>query len=195
LFVVLLKRITKTSVTCNVKVLWLGPKNAGGLNRYVWHLQYKGTCTRWLLTCYTKYDIYYLIIFSVVATLSCSTLIINSLIISVTHKCVVTFPTATSFLLLSLLNFPHILTNPKIMHVTSRYYHSWYLVFEFTFNVTYFHRLSDFWCMRSYLAYETLNIIFSVVDATIPLTLSCFCKLLESVHHLVKFSQEKDIFM
>jgi hypothetical protein len=29
------------------------------------------------------------------------------------------------------------------VHITSTYYHSWYLVFEFTFNVTYFHRVSD----------------------------------------------------
>ena len=31
------------------------------------------------------------------------------------------------------------LTNKKFKHVTSIYYHSWYLVFEFTFDVTYFH--------------------------------------------------------
>jgi hypothetical protein len=42
-------------------------------------------------------------IFSVVTTLSCSTLIFYSLIINVRHKCVATFPTATSFRLLSLL--------------------------------------------------------------------------------------------
>jgi hypothetical protein len=36
-------------------------------------------------------------------------------------------------------------------------------VFEFTLNVTYFHRISDIECMRSYLVYQTLNIIFSVV--------------------------------
>jgi hypothetical protein len=36
-------------------------------------------------------------------------------------------------------------------------------VFEFTVNGTYFHRVSDIWCMRSYLVYLTLNILFSVV--------------------------------
>ena len=30
-------------------------------------------------------------------------------------------------------------------------------------NVTYFHRVSNIYCMRSYLVYLTLNIIFSVV--------------------------------
>ena len=84
-----------------------------------------------------------LIIFSVVTTLSCSTLIFNSLIISVRHKCAATFLTATSFLLLLLLIFFHILTNTKFVHVTPTYYHSWYFVFEFTFNVTYFRRVSD----------------------------------------------------
>lgn len=34
-----------------------------------------------------------------------------------------------------------------------------------------------------------------LVDATIPLTLSCFCQLLESVHHLVEFSQKNSVFM
>jgi hypothetical protein len=43
-------------------------------------------------------------IFSVVTTLSCSTLNFNSLIISVRHKCATTFPTTMS-LLLSLLIF------------------------------------------------------------------------------------------
>ena len=60
-------------------------------------------------------------IFSVVITLSFATLIVNSLIISVRHKCAATFPTATSFLLLSLLVFSHILTNTKFVHVTSTY--------------------------------------------------------------------------
>jgi hypothetical protein len=40
---------------------------------------------------YTKYGIQCLIIFSVVTTLSCSTLIFNSLIISVRHTCVATY--------------------------------------------------------------------------------------------------------
>ena len=103
------------------------------------------------------------IIFSVVTTLSWSTLTFNSLIISVRLKCAATFPTTTSFLLLSLLVFSHILTNPKFVHVTSTHYHSWCLVFEFTFNTTYFHRVSNVYCMRLYLVYRTLNIIFSVV--------------------------------
>ena len=42
-----------------------------------------------------------------------------------------------------LYRFPHILTNTKFKHVTSTYYHSWYLVFELTFNVTFFHRVSE----------------------------------------------------
>ena len=65
-------------------------------------------------------------IFSVVTTLSCSTLIFNSLIISVRHKCATTFPTTMS-LLLSLLIFFHILTNTKFVHVTSTYYHNHYI--------------------------------------------------------------------
>ena len=60
---------------------------------------------RILLSHYTKSDIQCFIIFSVVTTLSCSTLIFNSLIISVRHKCTANFPTATSFLLLLLLTF------------------------------------------------------------------------------------------
>jgi hypothetical protein len=107
---------------------------------------------RFLQNNYTKYDIYRLIVFSVVTTLSCSTLNFNSLIISVTHKCATTYPTTMSLLLLSLLischiirithkcatTFPttmsllflslliffHILTNSKFVHVTSTYYHS-----------------------------------------------------------------------
>jgi hypothetical protein len=54
---------------------------------------------------YTKYDIWCLIVFSVVTTLSCSTLNFNSLIISLRHKCAITFPTTMSLLLLSLLIF------------------------------------------------------------------------------------------
>jgi len=37
---------------------------------------------------------------------------------------------------LTLLNFSHILTNTKFVHVTSTYYHSWYLVFEFIFSAS-----------------------------------------------------------
>ena len=44
---------------------------------------------------------------------------------------------------LLLYPFFHILTNIEFKHVTSTYYHSWYLVFEFTFNDTYFHRVID----------------------------------------------------
>ena len=117
-----------------------------------------------LLSCYyTKYDIQCLIIFSVVTTLSCSTLILNSSIISVRHKYAATFSTTTSFLLLLLLKKFNIFIDTKFAHVTSTYYHSWYLVFEFTFNVNYFHTVSDIQCMRPYLVYQTLNIIFSVV--------------------------------
>ena len=36
-----------------------------------------------------------------------------------------------------------ILTITKIKHVTSTYYHSWYLMFEFIINVTYFHGVID----------------------------------------------------
>jgi len=40
--------------------------------------------------------------------------------------------------------FSHILTNIKLIHITSTHYHySIYLVFEFTFNVTYFHVVID----------------------------------------------------
>ena len=35
------------------------------------------------------------------------------------------------------------LTNSKFKDVSSTYYHSWYLMFEFTFDVTYFHRVID----------------------------------------------------
>ena len=54
--------------------------------------------------------------------------------------------------------FFHILTNTKFIHATSTYYHRWYLVFEFTFNVTY--------CTRLYLVYQTLNTLFSVATGT-----------------------------
>ena len=36
-------------------------------------------------------------------------------------------------------------------------------MFEYTLSVTYFHRVIDIKCMRSYLVYQTLNIIFCVV--------------------------------
>ena len=62
-----------------------------------------GPTTNTLSYHYTKYDLLCLIIFSIVITLSCSTLIFNSLIISVGDECVATFLVATSFLLLSLL--------------------------------------------------------------------------------------------
>ena len=39
--------------------------------------------------------------------------------------------------------FFHILTNTKFKHVTSTYYHSCYLVLEFKFNATYFHRVKE----------------------------------------------------
>jgi hypothetical protein len=43
--------------------------------------------------------------------------IFNYLIIDVRHKCAATFPTATSFLLSSLLIVYHILTNTKVVHI------------------------------------------------------------------------------
>ena len=39
--------------------------------------------------------------------------------------------------------FFHDPTNIKLKHVTSTYYHCQYLVFVFTLNVTYFHRVID----------------------------------------------------
>ena len=39
--------------------------------------------------------------------------------------------------------FFHILTNTKFKRVTFTYYHTWYIVFEFTYNATYFHRVID----------------------------------------------------
>ena len=59
--------------------------------------------------------------------------------------------------------FFHIFTNTNFKHVTSTYYDSWYLVFEFIFNVTYFHRVVGISCMRSYLVSQTLKIMFCVV--------------------------------
>jgi len=47
------------------------------------------------------------------------------------------------FSFLSLLFNFHIFTNTKFKHDTFMYYHSWYLVFEFTFIVIYFHRIID----------------------------------------------------
>ena len=95
----------------------------------------------------------------------CSTLIFNSLIITVRHKCSGTFPSTTSFLLTSLSIFFHIFTNTKSVHITSTYHHSWCSVFEFTLNVTYFHRVSDIQCMHLYFVHQTLiNITCSVVD-------------------------------
>ena len=51
-------------------------------------------------------------------------------------ECATTFPTATSH---HVKHGFHILTNTKFKHVTSTFYHSSYLVFEYTYNVTYFH--------------------------------------------------------
>ena len=50
----------------------------------------------WFNYNYFRKDIQCLIIFNVVTALPCSTLIFNSLTVSVRHKCVVAFPTATS---------------------------------------------------------------------------------------------------
>ena len=83
---------------------------------------------------------------SVVYTLPCSTRISNSLTISVRHKCVATFPTATS-LIVSF--FFHILTITKFKHVTSTYYHGCSILFEFTFNVTFIGLLIFSVCVHS----------------------------------------------
>ena len=77
-----------------------------------------------------------LITLYVVVTLPCSSPIFNPLAISVRRY--------VGILLLSLLFFLNILSNTKFKHATSTYYHSWYLVFEFTFNVTYFYRVLTF---------------------------------------------------
>jgi len=68
-----------------------------------------------------------------------------------------------SFIIVIFISF-YILTKIKSEHVTSTYYQSWYLVFEFIFNVTYFHRVIDIYCMHSYLVDQTLNILFRVVS-------------------------------
>jgi hypothetical protein len=81
-----------------------------------------------------------LIIFNVVVILPRSTLIYNFVMISsVRHKCAVAFPVVISFV----ISFFYILINIKFKHVTSTCYHRLYLVFEFSFNVTYFHRVVD----------------------------------------------------
>ena len=75
-----------------------------------------------------------------VTTLPCSTLIFNSSTFSVEHKCAGTFPVATS------LHVKHefrMLTNTEFKHVTSTYFRSLFLVFVFTFNVVYSHRVID----------------------------------------------------
>ena len=64
-------------------------------------------------------------------------------------------------------SFFHVLTDTKIKHVSSTYYHSWYLVFESTFDVTYFHMVIDISCMRPYLMYQTLNVIFFCSEPSI----------------------------
>ena len=46
---------------------------------------------------------------------------------------------------------------------------------EFTFDVPYFHRVSDIYCMRLYVVYQTLNIIFSVIRV-LHLQRQDFCK-------------------
>ena len=66
--------------------------------------------------------------------------------INARHKCDATFPTATSP---HCYIFFHILANTKSKHVTFTYDHSRYLVFEFTFDVTYFRRVIDIQSMSS----------------------------------------------
>ena len=66
----------------------------------------------------------------------------------------------------------HILTNIIFRHVSSTNYHIFpYSIFQFLvdieclslhFEATYFHRVIDIWCMRSYFVYQTLNIKFCV---------------------------------
>ena len=60
------------------------------------------------------------------------------------------------------------LTNTKFKHVTSTFYHGWFLVFEFATHVTYFPRVIDIQCMHLYLVYPTLNIPFRVLIALQP---------------------------
>ena len=91
--------------------------------------EYKWTDQVWEITTQN-------IIFSVLTTLPCLLPIFNSLTISMRYKHVTTFPTATSLIIYIYIYIFDILTNTKFKHVTSTYYHSWYLVFEFTINVT-----------------------------------------------------------
>ena len=112
----------------------------------------------------------------VVTTLPYSTLFFKSLIISVKRYARIYVVN----LMLSLLFISHILTNTKFKNVSSTYYHSSYLVFEFTFDVTYFHSDIDIKCMRSYLMYQTLHIMFSVV--TLPKDVSVSEESLFLVH-------------
>ena len=80
-----------------------------------------------------------LIIFSVVTTLPCLTLIFNSMTINArkyARRCV------GIFFLSLLFFFSHILTNIEFKHVTSTYYHSWYLIY-IDFDVTYIRRVID----------------------------------------------------
>ena len=72
---------------------------------------------------YIKYDI----------TLPCSTIIFNSLIANARRY--------TKNMLEFSFYHCYFLTNIESKHVTSTYHPSWYLVFEFTYNVTYFHRV------------------------------------------------------
>ena len=53
--------------------------------------------------------------------------------------------------------FIFIFTNTEFKLVISTYYHNWYLVFDFIFDVTYLHGVIDIECMHSYLVYQTLN--------------------------------------
>ena len=73
-------------------------------------------------------------------------------------------PARRSLICQSRRQFCHILTNTKFKHVTSTYYHTWYLVFRFTYNVTYI----IFSVCVCIFVYRTLNILFSVVVAHCP---------------------------
>ena len=76
---------------------------------------------------------------SVVTTLPCSTLILIpwQLVLDDTLEDVLNFSFYNCY------SFFHVLNNTQFKHITSTYYHSSYLVFEFTFNVTYIHWVID----------------------------------------------------
>ena len=64
------------------------------------------------------------------------------------------------FLIIAILRFFVSLLTLKFKHVTSTYIHNWIFCVCFTSKVTYFHKVIDISCMRSFLEYQTLHIIF-----------------------------------